>query len=110
MSRERVLECMEQLGADELEVLAEVASGLVMGRSVYGALRVNGDARDWQREAFEEARDGLVYVAAALIKAKRARPPVPRPIVQVRPLELWTCKHGTGDRPCAVCFNARDQL
>lgn len=31
----------------------------------------------------------------------------PRP---ARTIELWTCKHGTGDRPCGVCFDARDHL
>ena len=63
----------EQLGPDELEVLELVVAGLVRGREVYGELDLVGDRRDFAREALEEARDGLVYVAAGLVRARRAR-------------------------------------
>lgn len=108
MSRERVLVCMEQLGEDELEVLAEVAEGMAVGRSVYGELRIATDKRNMEREALAEARDGLVYTAVALIRARRARE---RPFANVRDpadvppgaVELWTCMHGCSDRPCERC-------
>lgn len=108
MSRERVLACVDRLGEDELEVLAEVAEGMVIGRAVYGELKIGTDKRNMEREALAEARDGLVYVASALIKARRASE---RPFANVRdPMdvapgtrELYACMHGCGDRPCERC-------
>lgn len=70
--RERIAAALEQLGPDELEVLAEVATGLQRGRAIYGELRIDTDARDFDREAADEARDFAVYVAAAAIKRRRA--------------------------------------
>lgn len=68
---ERVLAALATLGSDELEVLAQVADGLVRGRAVYGELDLARDQRDMGREALEEVRDGLVYVGAALARATR---------------------------------------
>ncbi len=114
-ARDRVLAIVAELGEDEVEVLAEVATGLAGGRAVYGEMRVTGDARDFEREALDEARDGLVYVAAALIRARRER----GPRIEIQPdtwsLERefdlprregdeWRCMHGVGDRPCGRCF------
>lgn len=70
--RERIAAALEQLGPDELEVLAEVAAGLQRGRGVYGELRIDTDRRDHDREALDEVRDGLVYAAIAFIKRRRA--------------------------------------
>lgn len=70
--RERIAAALEQLGPDELEVLAEVAGGLQRGRGVYGELRIDSDTRDHDREALDEVRDGLVYAAVAAIKRRRA--------------------------------------
>lgn len=71
-ARDQVLAALEQLGADEIEVLAEVAAGLQRGRGVYGELRIDTDRRDHDREALDEVRDGLVYAAIAAIKRRRA--------------------------------------
>jgi len=61
------------LGDDELEVLTLIAERIAAGRDVYGELAINTDRRAYVRECLEEAADGLVYVAAALIRAKRGR-------------------------------------
>lgn len=70
-ARERLAALLDQLGEDEVEVLAEVADGLAKGRRVYGELRIEGDQRDFEREALDEVRDGLVYAAAAAIRRRR---------------------------------------
>jgi hypothetical protein len=70
---DRILAALAKLGADESAVLALVAERLAMGRELYGELHVADDARDFAREALEEAADGLVYVAAALVKAGPAQ-------------------------------------
>lgn len=70
-SRERILAALTELGPDEGAVLALVAERLVMGRRAYGELRPKTDPRDFTREALEEAADGLVYVAAALVRSGR---------------------------------------
>lgn len=62
---------LHKLGLDELEVVLEVVQGLVLGRSVYGQLVIETDARDWDKELREENRDALVYSAIAAIKRKR---------------------------------------
>lgn len=67
---ERILAALSGLGVDEGEVLALVAERLRDGRSVYGELRPATDPRDFRREALEEVADGLVYAAAALMRAK----------------------------------------
>lgn len=56
------------LGTDEFRVLEAIAARLRLGRDVYGALDVDGDPRDWLREASEEALDLAVYLAAALLR------------------------------------------
>jgi hypothetical protein len=66
-ARDRILAALDELGADEADVLALVAERLAMGRRTYGELRPATDPRSFEREALEEAADGLVYVAAALV-------------------------------------------
>lgn len=72
-ARALLLADLERLGEDEIEVLAEVARGLVRGRDVYGELKIDTDPRDHEREALDELRDGLVYTAVATIKRRRRR-------------------------------------
>jgi hypothetical protein len=75
--RDRILAALVDLGPDEAEVLALVAERLVTGRRAYGELKPASDRRDFAREALEEAADGLVYVAAGLVRAasvKQAQP------------------------------------
>lgn len=68
-ARDRILSALEGLGPDELAVLALIAERLATGRRQYGELRLSTDRRDFGREALEEASDGLVYVAAALLRS-----------------------------------------
>jgi NTP pyrophosphatase (non-canonical NTP hydrolase) len=70
-ARQRLAWQLDQLGEDEVEVLAEVAEGLAKGRRAYGELRVEGDRRDFDREALDEVRDGLAYAAMAAIRRRR---------------------------------------
>lgn len=72
--RDRILVALADLGPDEAEVLALVAERLVTGRRTYGELKPATDCRDFRREALEEAADGLVYVAAGLVRAQREEP------------------------------------
>jgi hypothetical protein len=67
---ERLVEICAELGADELGVLLLVAERLAKGRWRYGALNVATDGRDFRTEALEEAADGLVYVACALMRGQ----------------------------------------
>ena len=50
-----------KLGSDELRILLRVARRLSVGFERYGAMRVAKDKRDYQKEAFEEILDWLVY-------------------------------------------------
>jgi hypothetical protein len=69
---DRVARAWGHLGANEREVLALVAARLVAGDREYGRLRLAADPRDFGREALEEAADGLVYCAAALMRLRAA--------------------------------------
>lgn len=59
------------LGPDELIVLCLVAERLKMGRDRYGDLHIATDPRDFRAEALEEAADGLIYAAVALMRNGR---------------------------------------
>ena len=59
-----------ELGPDEIRVLVAIARRLALGRSVYGPLDVKGDARDWRKEATEEACDLSVYLTAELLRQR----------------------------------------
>lgn len=71
--RDRVLAVLDTLDPDEADVLVLVAERLAVGRQQYGELRPATDPRDFARECLEEAADGLVYVAAALVRAEGAK-------------------------------------
>jgi hypothetical protein len=66
--RHRLAAISNRLGRDELAVLVLVAERLRVGRRRYGALRVDNDPRDFQREALEEAADLAVYAMAGLLR------------------------------------------
>lgn len=68
---DRIRAAVGQLSGDELSVLAMVAERLVAGRAQYGALSLQTDRRDFGQECMEEACDGLVYCAAALMRRRR---------------------------------------
>lgn len=69
-ARDRILAALDSLGADESEVLALIAERLAMGRRQYGELHPATDPRDFGHEALEEGADGLVSVAAALVRGR----------------------------------------
>ena len=69
--RDRIQAALAALGADELEVLALVADGLVGGRGIYGELELSADRRDMVGEGLEEARDAAIYLTAALVRLRR---------------------------------------
>jgi hypothetical protein len=50
-----------QLGPDELRILLRVGRRLAVGFERYGEMRLAKDKRDYQKEAFEEMLDWLVY-------------------------------------------------
>lgn len=66
-----LLAVVSKLGQDERAVLQLVAERLAMGQSVYGQFNVHGDRRRFGQEALEEAADGLVYAACALMRGAR---------------------------------------
>jgi len=66
---ERLQSLAQQLAPDELAVLLLVAERLAKGRERYGALNLATDRRCFEIEALEEAADGLVYAAAALMRS-----------------------------------------
>jgi hypothetical protein len=61
-------EVLGGLGADERAVILAIARWLAVGRKCYGALDVQGDARDWRAEAAEEALDCAVYLACETMR------------------------------------------
>lgn len=65
---ERLVDVAAELGIDELRVLVLVAERLRTGRQRYGTLQVATDRRCFPVEALEEAADGLVYAAVALMR------------------------------------------
>lgn len=69
----KLVELAEDLGDDEQAVLVLVAERLRIGRERYGNLKISGDPRNFAVEALEEAADGLVYAATALIR-EQGRP------------------------------------
>ena len=59
------------LNRDELEVIVWLAERMADGATRYGALDIATDKRDFQKEAGEEAIDGLAYLAMQSIRVKR---------------------------------------
>lgn len=71
MTLERLLAATVHLNRDEMAVVIEVAEGLCRGRAIYGPLDMANDQRDWRREAQEELRDCLVYIATERLRLGR---------------------------------------
>ena len=63
-----------RLGVDEIELLCLLARRLRTGQRRYGRLALDGDRRDFRREALEEVADGLAYSAIALMREGRPGP------------------------------------
>ncbi|MGI5865793.1 MAG: exonuclease domain-containing protein [Myxococcales bacterium] len=59
------------LAVDEREICEALLSRLEQGRKQYGPWRVD-DGRDYPSEAYVEVLDGLHYVAAELVRRRRA--------------------------------------
>ena len=68
---DHLLSLASGLGPDEQAVLLIVAERLTVGRQRYGTLDVATDGRRFGIEALEEAADGLVYAACALMRGGR---------------------------------------
>ena len=69
----KLREIVAGLNTDELAVLLFVADRLHKGRERYSALRLREDARDFIREALEEAVDLSAYAAMHLVRAGRVK-------------------------------------
>lgn len=54
------------MGPMEQRVLLQLAVRLLNGQAVYGKLEPG--KKDWRKEAKEEAMDGMVYLACALVE------------------------------------------
>lgn len=61
----RLDELWLDLGPRERTALMKIATRLFMGQKAYGELTYR--KKNWAREAMEEAMDGCVYLAAALL-------------------------------------------
>jgi hypothetical protein len=67
----RLIGVVKGLEPDAVAVLLLVAERLAKGRARYGNLDVSHDPRCFPVEALEEAADGLVYAAVALMRGQR---------------------------------------
>jgi DNA polymerase-3 subunit epsilon len=63
---------IESLPTDERAITTTLLDRLDAGRKQYGAWNVH-DGRDYEHEALEEVLDGLHYLAAALVKRRKAQ-------------------------------------
>ena len=62
--------CLRGLDKGSLRALGWIADRLRRGFEQYGPLDIEGDMRDWDREANEEAADYLVYKACADLRRR----------------------------------------
>jgi hypothetical protein len=62
-----LLEVIADLGAEERAVLLVLARRLLAGQAAYGRLDLAKDARDWRKEAAEEAADLAIYTAIGIV-------------------------------------------
>jgi hypothetical protein len=63
-----LLDLLAELGPGERAVIHAIARRLALGKTQYGRLDVQGDPRDWKREASQELLDGCVYLACASLR------------------------------------------
>jgi hypothetical protein len=66
--RDELRAIVDELGEDEVRVLARIASRLLRGAEIYGRLSVARDRRDFGKEAREEIEDSLVYFACRWLR------------------------------------------
>lgn len=59
--RLELLSILAMLGKDELNVMVRIARRLLVGKERYGLMNLKNDKRDYEKEAFEEILDWLVY-------------------------------------------------
>lgn len=71
--RNELISMVQCLEPDAVEVLRAIAGRLQLGQRQYGQLRIDGDQRDWHKEASDEFLDGAVYLAIETIKRARSR-------------------------------------
>lgn len=62
--------CDARRSFDELRVIDRVLQGIERGADEYGPLDIARDGRIWDREAEQELRDLLFYLAAQFIAAR----------------------------------------
>ncbi len=67
-SLECLMEAYPELSMDAVHVLDEIAARMLHGQKIYGALDLDTDTRDFDREALEEDLDGLVYRACKIVR------------------------------------------
>lgn len=67
-ARDELTAIVDELGVDEVRVLARIAGRLLRGAEIYGRLDVARDARDFAKEAREEIEDSLVYFACRWLR------------------------------------------
>src|SRR5437763_1932362 len=66
--RARLSAATKKLNRDEMEVVVWLAERMAKALSDYGPLVIDGDPRNFQKEAGEEAIDGLAYLAMESIR------------------------------------------
>jgi len=67
------MEAYPELSMDAVHVLDEIAARMLHGQKIYGALDLDTDTRDFDREALEEDLDGLVYRACKVVQERRRK-------------------------------------
>lgn len=67
--RDELTAIVDELGEDEVRVLARIAGRLLLGAEIYGRLDVARDTRDFAKEAREEIEDSLVYFACQHLRS-----------------------------------------
>jgi hypothetical protein len=62
-----LLDVIAELADEERAVLLVLARRLLAGQRTYGRLDLARDARDWRKEAAEEAADLAIYTAIGIV-------------------------------------------
>lgn len=97
------------LGPDELRVLAYLAHRLAAGEPVYGPLDLANDKRDFERvEAIEEDADGAIYRAMA--RVQRSLRPDPLVGALERAAARLRVEHGSASFGAEVLDVLRKEL
>lgn len=71
-TREQIVEIINDLEADELDVVYMLAKKMLLGKKKYGQWIASKDSRNYTKEASEELLDACNYLAMQLIiKARK---------------------------------------